>query len=129
MASSIGGVALNPLSDLIWQDRFSANDIEQTNRRTLGGELVSYVGTLIAGRPITLLATEKFGWQHKDVVVLLMALSSVPGAIYEFVFGAETYQVMFDHSQGPAVDMQPNMARATHDDQDYFTGQIKLLTV
>lgn len=129
MTVSIGGVALEPESDVIWQDRYASQDVAQVNRRTLGLRLVVFAGALVAGKAITLQATDNYGWLRKATVDALIALANVPGAIYTLVFGAETFSVIFDHSGGPAVDMKPLVARVAHATTDYFTGTIKLLTV
>jgi hypothetical protein len=124
---SIGGVALD--DDLIWSDRYTSTHVEQHNKRTLGGRLVTYTGELLAGVPITLNAVSDQGWLTKAQVVALLAIANVPGATYALVFGAENYTVMFDNSNGPAVNMQPIVPRSNDDDADWFTGTIKLITV
>lgn len=115
-------------SEPIWTDRYSCQTVEQTSKRTLGGRLVIFTGELVAGRRITLQAATDQGWLTRDQVAAVLALAAVPGAVYLLEFGSETHNVVFDHEAG-AVDMQPLLARTVDQQGDFFTGEIKLLTV
>lgn len=126
---SIGGVELNPKSDMVWRDRFVSYKAEQLHQRTLGNRLVVMTGSRVGGRPITLEATAEYGWQRKSVVDQLIELADVEGGVYAFIFGAESYSILLDSSNGPAVDMRPNFARVAQGLNDYMQGQIKMVTV
>lgn len=127
---TLGGVDLN--DSLQWIDRYSQQPVAQSTDRTLQGGLIVYSQTLTAGRPITLRATTDTGWFTFGMVQALEALAAVAGTSYVFEFWGETYNVRFDHTQGPAcqfVPLKPKDPNLMVSDEDYFTGSVKLFTV
>lgn len=124
---TLGGVTLDDNMEFL--ERYKSQGLAMSVRRTLGGKPILYLGQLTSGFPITLESTESSGWMTKAVIVQLIALADVVGAVYELVHNGVSRQVVFDASDGPAVDMRPLIARTADADGDYFVGQIKLLTV
>ena len=122
---NLGGVAL---PHLIWVDEYQVQDIAQSTKRTLGGGLVVYEQNLIAGRPITLEATEDQGWLTKAQVESLRALEAVATS-YNLQVGGQNFTVIFRRDEGPAIEVTPIVFRINSEDTDYFTGLIRLLTV
>lgn len=114
---------------LQWPDRFTYSPVGQTHQRTLGGQLVTFEASLVAGRNITLQATQDQGWLTKKQVDDLKAIADTVGNTYSFVYDVDTFTVIFDHSNGPAVDFSLLVPRPNVEDTDYMSGTIKLLTV
>lgn len=130
MTVSIGSVTLTDTSSLIqWPDRFTYSNIAQLHQRTLSGKLVTFEQTLIEGRPITLQAVSDQGWLTKSLVDALQVLALTPGGIYTFTYDTEVHQVIFDHSSGPALDIQLIVARPNVAEEDFMLGTIHLITV
>lgn len=127
---TLDGIALGQEdSTVLWVDRYTSQGVEQNMRRTLGGRLVIMTGVLVSGQPITLQATDNYGWISKNDGDALRALAADPNDVHELVYGSETHSVMFDHSSGPAVELHPLVEREEPGAEDYMTGQIKLITV
>lgn len=124
---SIGGVALNV--SMQWQDRHVSQDVEQTVRRTLTGNMVVFSAGLVKGQKVTLVSTEESGWLTKATVDSLLALASVPGAVYSMIHAGVSYSVIFRHDESPAVDFQPLIPRMSMGDGDYMIGTIKLRVI
>lgn len=126
MMIKLGDVELNP--NMIWADRYTSSGVVQTARTTLGGRLVLNAAREIGGGQITLVATEETGWLSKSMVDSLMAMSAVPGAVYQLTFGTELTEVpvVFSHHAGPAVQASPFVPRQEHEAGDYWAGVIKL---
>jgi len=127
VAITLGGITLP--SQIVWANQFQKDPIAQDIKRTLGGGLVVTEQTLTEGRPIILQATQDQGWFTKAQVVAVEELASIVTTSYTLVFGSETFTVIFNHSQPPAVSFSPLVWRANSADTDYFVGTIKLLTV
>ena len=127
MAIFLGGVELS--EHMVWTDRTSYSPVAQTLTRTLGGEAIVYTQALYKGRPITLEAQIDTGWLTYAQVKSVLALAEVPGAEYQLDFYGELFNVIFAHQNGGAVSFTPLSYRVVHDDTDYFSGVIQLITV
>lgn len=128
MAVTLGGVTLN--ENMVWVDRYVSLQVAQSAKTTLGGRPVIYSLALTKGQPITLVATEDYGWLDLTTVQALQAMADSPGGIYSLVYGAATYSVVFRHQDAPALELAPLVYRVTPDTTtDWFIGQIKLFTV
>lgn len=127
MAISIGSVILP--DSLQWPDRFNYSPVAQSHALTLGGQLVTFESSLVAGRNITLEAVIDQGWLTKKQVDDLKLISDTIGNTYTLTYDTETFTVIFDHSNGPAVNFSLLVPRPNAQDTDYMIGTIKLLTV
>lgn len=123
----LGGVTLSP--SLLWEDRDSFSQVAQTTKRTLGGGLVVYHQPLSGGRPITLTATEDTGWITRAMLDSLQSMALSAGSVYTLNLHGFLANVMFRHHEPPAVSFVPLQPRAVPLSGDFYTGQIKLLTV
>lgn len=117
-------------------ERYQSVKALQTTRRTLGGGLVVFYGTAIAGRAITLRAGSDRGWVKYSDYQSLLALALEPGfghpdhgSTMTLTYGAETFNVMFRHEDSPAVDLTPLVDTVNLGADSYMTGSIKLLTI
>jgi len=127
MTISLGGIALD--DSIIWEDRHLTQSVEQVVRRVLGGSPVIRAGALGGGVPITLVATQNYGWLSRAQATAVLALADTPGSVVSLVYGAEVFEVVFRHNDAPAVDLQPLLARQAPLSTDHYIGRIKLLTV
>lgn len=121
--------ALELNNSMVWLERYSPTDTLASERRTLGGRLIRYSFKQSKGEPITLEATQDYGWLTKAQAVQLIAMAADPLAIYTLTFNAQEISVAFRHSQSPAVALQPLIPRTQDGDEDYFIGQLKFITV
>lgn len=112
-----------------WEDEFTYESARQSHRRLLGGTLVMFNRPLIQGRPITLVAVEDQGWLTKSQIETLLAMAAQPGAVYTLEIEGQFFQVVFDHSEGPAVSATPLIPMTGAPPEHYYIGTIKLITV
>jgi hypothetical protein len=127
MAIILGATTLNP--NMIWVERYGYSKVIQEVQVTLDGSPVVYTRTWQAGMPITLVATDEQGWLTKDMADAVQTSAQTPGAIYTLTIGAETFSVIFRHHEAPAVALRPLLLRAVPLPEDYFVGELKLMTV
>lgn len=125
----LGGVTLHP--DMIWRERFTDQKVAQSAKRTLGGALVVFAGSLHNGAPITLATAESTGYPTRAMVDAVRALAEVAGAQYTLSFHGTDYSVIFrpDESGGNAVVMEPLKKTNRPEAGDWMRGEIRLLTV
>ncbi len=127
MAITLNGTGLS--GSLQWNDRFSHTPVAQEVHTTLGGNPVVYSKSLQGNRPVTLEAREDTGWLTGAMVTAIMAMASVPGAVYTLNFHGEVLNVMFAHHESPAIDLRPLQPKAIPEPEDYYVGTIKFFTV
>jgi len=127
MTISLGGIELNP--GLVWAERYGYSPVIQEVQTTLDGYPVIYTRTRIAGMPITLVAMDDQGWLTKAMADSLQISANAPGSVLSLVIGDEQFTVVFRHNEPPAVALRPLIPRAVPLPEDYFVGEIKLMTV
>ena len=127
MAITLGGITLDP--NMVWAERYAYSPVIQEVQTTLDGSPVIYIRTRSAGMPITLVALDDQGWLTKAMADAVQISANTPGAQYELVIGAEHFNVVFRHHEAPAVTLRPLITRAVPLPEDYFVGEIKLMTV
>lgn len=118
---------------MVWRERYQSQGVAQSVRPTLGGVPVVFSQAIEKGTKITL-ATYRvggnlYGALRRSVLTQVLARAAVPGAVYVLNFNGSNYDVIFRHEEAPAVDMTPVYARVADEADDYFEGEIKLLTV
>jgi len=124
---TIDGFPLN--GDMRLLERSQQLKNSMSIKRTLGGGAVVYSGTLLAGIPVTLQAGDDYGWLTATQRDFLIALSEIPGAFHTLSFNGRTYQVIFDFTSGPAVDLEPVEKYTNEGAQDAFIGFLRFVTV
>jgi hypothetical protein len=118
------------LLDLAWTDQWATAAVAAPVRRRLDGGLAVYPRTLSAGRPITLVATADQPLTYAQANTLA-AMAAVPGATYPLNMTLKSFSalVMFDWSQGPALDLSLVIDYADPATTDPVSGTLHLLTV
>ena len=118
---------------MVWRERYQSQSVAQTVRPTLGAVPVVFSQAIEKGTKITLasyrVGGNLYGANRRSVVAQVLARAAVPGAVYVLSFNGTNYDVIFRHEEAPAVDMTPVYARVADEADDYFEGEIKLLTV
>ncbi len=129
MAIVLNGLTLGQTgSQPVWRDRNQSASVAQRVQRTLGGNAVVFVGALRGGLPITLESTEEYGWLTREQLEDVLVMAGVVDGQYLLVIDSVEYNVMFRHSDAPAVDMEP--LGGVHDaGADLYVGQLKFITV
>ena len=123
----LGGVELN--REIVWSDRFKTSTIISENKRFLAGNARILQASIAYGTLITLEALSDQGWLTKAKIDALVLLSNSLGSIYVLDYEGELYNVMFDHSEGSALEFEALVVRPIYDASDYFSGSIHLITV
>jgi hypothetical protein len=127
MAIILGTTTLNP--NMVWAERFSYSQVIQEVQTTLDGSPVIYTRNRQNGMPITLIALEDQGWLTKAMADAVQLAAQAAGATFSLTVGAETFNVIFRHHEAPAVSLRPLLTRAVPLPEDYFVGEIKLMTI
>ncbi|UOX39948.1 hypothetical protein [Vibrio phage V-YDF132] len=123
----LGTIDLNP--NMTIPQLNTANTVAQSNVKTTGGGVIVFQQRVKAGVSLQLIATESQGWVDKKARDALMLEASKLGATYNLVAGDTVLRVMFDHSDGTAVELEPMINRLIPLEGDYFLGTINLITV
>lgn len=127
MLITLDGIAFG--QGLQWVDEMSASKVSMTTQRALDGSIVVYHGQKTSGIPITLSSETDTGWIKRSVVEQLKTLADQSGAVFVLVLKGVTYNVVFDHTQGQALEAKPLFPYTNPQPDDYYRVSIKLLTV
>lgn len=116
---------------LWWADELNWCPVEQSAEYSLAGSLVIDHGTKLAGRPITLVGGENFGWTDRETVLALKEMEATSGIEMTLIYGSRTFDVMFDLAGGPAVTATPIVQHVDGetDDAIYYSLTIKLMEI
>lgn len=116
--------------DLAWTDEHSWLPVEQTEQRTLTGALIVSSASRIGGRPITL-APEGDGsaWLSLETLTALRNMAVVPGRVLQLTFRGQTYDVIFRHQGGTAIEAAPVVRYADTQDADWYLVTIRLMEI
>lgn len=103
-----GTTTLTLHQDLLWNDEFQWNAVEQTEQRTITGALVLSAATKVAGRPITLQPEDtSSAWMTRTTVTALRNWAAVLGKTMTLTLRVVEYSVVFRHQDGIAVEAEP----------------------
>lgn len=123
---SLGGVTLN--KHMVWSDQYNWTPIRQSYIETLGGGIGVHSETVLGGRPITL-EGQTSGWLTRSMVEQLEVLAQTESGVFQLVIGSFIANVMFSHHDGLAFSFNPISFRMDGDDDEWFKGTIKLITI
>jgi len=106
-----------------------SNDIAMTSRPTLAGGVAVFQKQILRGQSVQLTATPDQGWISKANRDALLEQANIVNNVLVLTAGDSAYRVMFDHTQGAAVQLEPFINRLKPLDGDFFTGTINLIIV
>ena len=117
--------------DLVWRNEFEWNQAVQSQDRTLNGALVVQTAANLYGRPIRLEGGQDGGWITRATAKALYALEANPTLVMTLtgLNDEAPLSVMFDRSNGPAVESQMIMRWANPDDTTWYSCALRLITV
>lgn len=96
------------LSDrLVWSDEHAWQAPQMATDYGTRGDLMVHVRARQAGRPITLEGTDSNAWMALADVQTLQTWAALPGAQFTLHLRGTDHTVMFDATQGAAVQAQP----------------------
>ncbi len=129
---SIGGIALP--AGTRWKNHYAQSPVGQTVNRALSGGIHVYEANLVQGRLIDCDITLPDSALHIDRYAELFALAQITHATYLFTWrnrdgSTESHDVVFRHSDNPALDFRQAQGPAIPVNSDFLEGTIKLLTV
>ncbi|MDP4074200.1 hypothetical protein [Acidovorax sp. A1169] len=108
---------------MVWVDEFAWSPVEKTTEYSTTGALLVDVGERLAGRPITLQATDQHGWLARSAVEELRALAADPEGVYVFTHAdGREFTVMFAPDDPvSAIPIQNTRPELPGDDYPYVT--------
>lgn len=115
--------------NLFWINEFDYAPVQQTQQRTLDGNVLIYYAGLTKGRPIYLQSTSDACWVSKATLDALQAKANEPGLIMTLQMRNINYSVMFKHDEAPALAAVPVVSRPNPELDDYFMITLKLTEV
>nr|WP_067289922.1 hypothetical protein [Marinobacterium profundum] len=111
-------------SELEWQDEFNWSAVRQVADVSLAGSLVVQEAAQLAGRPITLIN----GWVTRGVLKQLYAMAQVAATERTLLIGADSYQVLFRHSE-QAIEAVPVAPFEDPSDGEFYQINLRFICV
>lgn len=114
--------------DLIWENEFEWNPVEQTVERSVTGALLIQEAAKHKGRSI-ILNGEQSGWLRREQVLQLQALASTPNKVMPLVLAdGRAFSVVFDRQRSP-VSAEPLFTEGRPTADALYRIQIQLFVV
>ena len=129
---AVGATTLTLHPDLYWNDENNWHPVEQTVERSVTGALIVQSGTRIdaTGRPITLTPIDdESAWMTRSDLLQLRNWAAVAGQVMTLTLLGDTYQVMFRHQDGNAIEATPVVHYSSVDSGDFYRVTIRLMVV
>ncbi|QNJ59183.1 hypothetical protein [Vibrio phage vB_ValS_PJ32] len=123
----LGAIELNPNMQIPQLNQ--SDKIAMTTRPTLAGGVAVFQKPILRGQKLQLIATRDQGWVSKENRDKLLEQAAKVNNILVLTAGSNVFRVMFDHTQGAAVSLEPLINRIEPLKGDYFTGTINLIIV
>ena len=115
--------------DFLWVNEFGWSPVAQRTERSLTGALVVHEAQQSYGRSIVL-GDGEHSWLARDLLEALFLLSAQPNRRMSLTLpDGRTFTVIFDRSDGGALEAYPIAPTAQPSGQDYYGVVIRLLTV
>ncbi|GAA4648165.1 hypothetical protein GCM10023116_04310 [Kistimonas scapharcae] len=115
--------------DLLWVNEYQWQPVAQETERTLTGALLVQEQAKLYGREIEL-SGEQSGWVSRSIIEALKVLEAEAGKIMTLTLAdSRTFSVIFDRSNGAAVEAQQVLPYAYPDNDYLYSLTIRLLTV
>lgn len=114
--------------DLFWTDENGWNQVEQSAQRTITGALVVQSAARIGGRPITLQPEDdSSAWMTRATVDALRNLAAVAGKELTLTLRGVSYDVIFRHHEGVAIEARPVVFFKDETSGDFYLCTIRLM--
>ena len=114
--------------DLAWTDENSWLPVEQTEQRTVTGALIVSSATRIGGRPITLAPDgDNSAWLSLETLTALRNMAVVLGRVMQLTFRGQSYDVIFRHQGGNAIEATPVVRYNDTQGGDWYLVTIRLM--
>lgn len=120
-------LALNPA--LYWVEEQDWSPVAQSVSRGLTGALLVSLGTMVAGRPITLEPEDdKSGWTTRADIAQMRNWAAVAGQELTITLRGQNYSVIFRH-QDTGITATPVVHFEDVEDGDYYRATFRFMTV
>jgi len=124
------GMTLTLPEDLYWSDETSWAPVEQSIERSISGALIVSSATRVAGRPITLTPEDQgSAWMLRSVLDTLRTWAAVPGREMVLTLRGTTYNVIFRHHDGQAIEAAPIKHCNDVQPTDFYTVTLRFMEV
>lgn len=123
----LGNVELNPNMSI--HELNQSNGVAMTTRPTISGGVAVFQKQIFRGQKLQLIATNDQGWVSKENRDKLLEQANIVNNVLVLEAGSKKHTVMFDHTGGAAVSLEPFINRIESLDGDYFTGTINLIII
>ena len=124
------GTTLNLPEDLYWNDEASWAPVEQSIERSISGALIVSSATRVAGRPITLTPEDQnSAWMIRSLLDTLRTWAAVPGREMVLTLRGTTYNVIFRHHDGQAIEAAPIKHCNDVQPTDFYTVTLRFMEV
>ena len=124
------GMTLALPEDLYWNDENSWAPVEQAIERSISGALIVSSATRVAGRPITLTPEDQgSAWMLRSVLDTLRTWAAVPGREMVLTLRGTTYNVIFRHHDGQAIEAAPIKHCNDVQPTDFYTVTLRFMEV
>lgn len=105
--------------DLQWVDEFSFNPVRETKEISVTGAIILQLGTLVAGREITLKSPDdRSGWVPYSAVAQLQEWKLIAGQELTLTVRSVPYTVVFRHADG-ALEVTPVVDYSDYNSTDW----------
>ena len=127
---SYSGTTITLDPDLYWEDETNWHPVEQSVQRTVTGALVVSAATRQKGRSITLRPLDDTSaWMSRTTLDTLRSWAAVPGREMTLTLRATTYQVLFRHHDGAAIEAEPVIHYSDVDNADYYKITLRFMEI
>ena len=124
------GTTLTLPEDLYWNDENSWAPVEQAIERSISGALIVSSSTRVAGRPITLTPEDQnSAWMIRSLLDTLRTWAAVPGREMVLTLRGTTYNVIFRHHDGQAIEAAPIKHCNDVQPTDFYTVTLRFMEV
>lgn len=113
---------------MLWVDEFKWSAVEKSVERSITGAQVIDAIARVAGRPLTLQATESQGWIRRSTLLAVQALADVPDGqfLLQLADGREfTVQFAAEDPMEAEPVSRPELPAGTHP----YVATLRLITV
>jgi len=124
---SDGTTTVTLSADLAWSDEFAWAPVEQTVQRTITGAVIVQAAARVAGRPITLAASdEQAGWLTRAALDQCRVWALIPGQQLTLNYRGVSHTVIWRH-QDTAIDASPVVFYADVQSGDFYRATLRFM--